>query len=86
MTDIHAVTKFLATNDPATQGVFGVSTVQYFKGINPNIKVMGSFGGWGFGSNFTAIIGSDTSRSQFALQIKQFVETFQLDGVDFDWE
>jgi chitinase len=51
-----------------------------------NVKVLISVGGWGWDSQFETMAASPESRSAFVQNLKAFVEEYDLDGVDMDWE
>jgi GH18 family chitinase len=51
-----------------------------------NVKVMISVGGWGWDQQFEALAASPETRSAFIQNLKAFVDQFQLDGADIDWE
>ena len=58
--------------------------------INPGIKVLtqltgGNWQSWDDG-HLTAIMGNSTYRSQLATNLANFVSTYNLDGIDIDWE
>ncbi|WEG73664.1 glycosyl hydrolase family 18 protein [Vagococcus intermedius] len=49
------------------------------------VKVGVSLGGWGLSDNF-AEATSDTNRKQFIASVVDFVDRYNLDTVDIDWE
>ena len=51
-----------------------------------NVSVSISVGGWGWDTQFEAMASKSESRRAFVRNLKAFVEEFQLDGVDIDWE
>jgi len=53
-----------------------------------NVKVLISVGGWNNGddSAFRSLAGNSTSRTAFVNNIINFVNQYNLDGVDIDWE
>jgi len=51
-----------------------------------NVQVLISVGGWGTDREFEALAADPVSRSTFVNQMVEFVERYQLDGVDIDWE
>ena len=55
------------------------------KGVNPDLKVMLSVGGWGSG-RFSEMAADDQRRMSFAQDCLRVVEEFGLDGIDIDWE
>jgi len=53
---------------------------------NPGLKVILSLGGWGGCPTCPVVFSTDNGRKEFALSVKQALETFQADGLDLDWE
>ena len=56
------------------------------KKINPDLKVLVSVGGWTWSGNFSDAALTEQSRRKFAVSAAAFVETYNLDGIDIDWE
>mgnify|MGYP001826818592 CR=1 FL=1 len=52
----------------------------------PHLKIIISVGGWSWSENFSDAALTPESRWRFAESLKKFVETYQLDGADLDWE
>ncbi|WP_241265269.1 glycoside hydrolase family 18 protein [Algoriphagus aestuariicola] len=52
---------------------------------NPDLKVMIAIGGWG-ADGFSDMALTEESRAKFIASAKTFIETYQLDGMDMDWE
>lgn len=52
---------------------------------NPNLKVMVACGGWG-ADGFSDMASTPEGRERFIKSTFEFVEKYQLDGVDIDWE
>lgn len=52
---------------------------------NPNLKVIMAIGGWG-ADGFSDASLTPTSRYNFAREAKRWVDEYQLDGIDVDWE
>ncbi|KAI1465072.1 glycoside hydrolase family 18 protein [Daldinia caldariorum] len=52
----------------------------------PNLKTLVSIGGGSGSAEFPAMAASPASRATFARSCKEFVEQYQFDGVDMDWE
>ncbi len=50
------------------------------------VHVSISVGGWGWDQQFETLAGSAESRSAFVQNLKAFVDEYQLDGMDIDWE
>lgn len=51
-----------------------------------NVKVLISVGGWGWDQQFETMAADAESRAAFVQNLKAFVDQFQLDGADIDWE
>lgn len=51
-----------------------------------NVHVSISVGGWGWDAQFEEMAANPESRSAFVQNLKAFVDEYQLDGVDIDWE
>lgn len=51
-----------------------------------NVKVLISVGGWGWDKQFETMAANPESRSAFVQNLKAFMDQFQLDGADIDWE
>lgn len=52
---------------------------------HPNLKVMIACGGWG-ADGFSDAAFTDESRQKFVKSSIAFIEKYQLDGMDMDWE
>ncbi len=51
-----------------------------------NVKVLISVGGWGWDEQFETLAANPESRTAFVQNLKAFVDQYQLDGADIDWE
>jgi len=51
-----------------------------------NVKVLISVGGWGWDKEFETVAANPSLRSAFVQNLKAFVDEYQLDGADIDWE
>ena len=51
-----------------------------------NVQVLISVGGWGWDKQFETMAANPESRAAFIQNLKAFVDQFQLDGADIDWE
>jgi GH18 family chitinase len=51
-----------------------------------NVSVIISVGGWGWDKQFETVAADPELRNAFVQNLKGFVEEFQLDGADIDWE
>jgi len=55
--------------------------------MNPNLKVLLSVGGWNFPSNyFSVMAASPSARQTFIQSVVSFLNQYNLDGIDLDWE
>lgn len=52
---------------------------------NPSLKVMIACGGWG-ADGFSDMALTEESRTKFIQSARTFIEKYQLDGMDMDWE
>lgn len=62
-----------------------IEKLQILKIINPNMKLIISVGGWGI-DGFSDAALTPESREIFAESIVEFLEKYNFDGVDIDWE
>ncbi|CAF0941007.1 unnamed protein product [Didymodactylos carnosus] len=54
---------------------------------NPSLKIILAVGGWTARSKgFNAVLRSDTSRAKFINQTIQYINEWNFDGLDLDWE
>lgn len=53
---------------------------------NPNLKILISVGGWTWSGNFSDMALTQESRALFIKSAVEFIERYQLDGLDLDWE
>jgi len=51
-----------------------------------NVRVSIAVGGWGWDAQFEEMAANPESRSAFVQNLKAFVDEYQLDGADIDWE
>jgi GH18 family chitinase len=51
-----------------------------------NVRVSVAVGGWGWDDQFEQMAASAESRALFIKNLTDFVNDYQLDGVDIDWE
>ena len=55
-------------------------------GHNHDVKVSISVGGWGWDAQFEELAANPESRAAFVQNLSAFVDEYQLDGADIDWE
>ena len=53
---------------------------------NPSLTVLVSVGGWLWSGNFSDMALTSQSRRIFIQSVIEFIERYQLDGLDIDWE
>ena len=51
-----------------------------------DVEVLISVGGWGWDEEFETLAADAESRARFVADLKDFVDRYQLDGADVDWE
>ncbi|HDZ40754.1 MAG TPA: glycoside hydrolase family 18 protein [Bacteroidetes bacterium] len=56
------------------------------KGRNPGLKVMVACGGWGGSGGFSDMAASAENRQIFVQSVIDFINEYDLDGLDVDWE
>ena len=64
-------------------------TIKYLaslKETHPNLKVLISLGGWGGCETCSEVFASKQGRAEFAQSVKDLLVSFNLDGIDLDWE
>ncbi|SDC34451.1 glycoside hydrolase family 18 protein [Niabella drilacis] len=52
----------------------------------PHIRTLIALGGWGGCKPCSGTFGHADSTTLFSVSVKQFLQTFELDGIDLDWE
>lgn len=62
-----------------------IAKLQEVKKANPNLQIVASIGGWGV-SGFSHAASNKSSRKKFAKSIVKTIRTYNLDGIDLDWE
>ena len=51
-----------------------------------DVKVLIAVGGWGWDKEFETLAADPVIRAKLAKRVAEFCATYQLDGVDIDWE
>lgn len=81
-----------AVVDPGGELTFKISSAPEdlmqlcaLKAKNPKLKIILSVGGWG-ADNFSDAALTDESREKFAASVVSYINAFDLDGIDLDWE
>ena len=62
-----------------------LSKIAALKNTKPGLKVLLSVGGWEAG-NFSEMAADETHRKNFCNNCLKAVKTYNLDGIDIDWE
>jgi chitinase len=63
-----------------------MATLIALKRENPSLTVLVSVGGWLWSGNFSDMALTSESRRVFIQSVIEFIERYQLDGLDIDWE
>jgi len=63
-----------------------IEALNSLKSKNPNLKVLVSVGGWSWSKGFSDAALTEESRMKFAKSCAVFVDKYNLDGIDLDWE
>ena len=50
------------------------------------VKVLIAVGGWGWDKEFETLAANPAVRTKLAKRVAEFCATYQLDGIDIDWE
>lgn len=88
----HINYAFVTPNSDATiKGISSKSDSTYLRTLvtsahAKNVKVLISIGGAGGSNSFVTVTANSTIQTQFVNNILKFVNVFNLDGVDMDWE
>jgi len=72
--------------DDTGRNIDDIRKLNDLKGINPDLSVLVSVGGWGWSGNFSDAALTDSSRTRFAKSAAEFILTTGIDGIDLDWE
>ena len=56
------------------------------KASHPDLKVMIACGGWGGSGGFSDMAATSENRKIFVESVIKFIEEYNLDGLDMDWE
>ncbi|KAL3270465.1 hypothetical protein HHI36_021012 [Cryptolaemus montrouzieri] len=63
-----------------------VTKVVQLKLLNPDLKVLLSFGGGGDEYGFPEMVRNESNRATFIKSVEFAIEKLNLDGIDLDWE
>lgn len=64
---------------------FQFAELKKAKQVNPNLKVSIAVGGWA-GDGFSDAALTTESREKFANSVVDYIQQYDLDGIDIDWE
>lgn len=56
------------------------------RGREANVQVLIAVGGWGWDEQFETMAANPEYRTAFVQNLSQFVDEYELDGTDIDWE
>jgi len=62
------------------------ATLNAMKKENPSLTILVSVGGWLWSGNFSDTMLTEHSRKVFIDSVVAFIEKYNLDGLDIDWE
>jgi chitinase len=65
---------------------YDIEKLNSLKTKNPELKVLVSVGGWSWSKGFSDAALTEQSRLSFAKSCVNFVNEYNLDGIDLDWE
>ncbi|KAF7990200.1 hypothetical protein HCN44_000005 [Aphidius gifuensis] len=69
------------------RGADGLDKLRNLKNSNPNVNIMVAVGGWSEASTkFSPLASNAASRGQFVQNVINFMNEWNLDGLDIDWE
>jgi len=64
-----------------------LATIAGFKTGNPGLKLLLSVGGWNYPSEYFSKMASEaSSRATFIASVQAWMQKYDADGVDIDWE
>ncbi|MBS4220926.1 glycoside hydrolase family 18 protein [Bacillus sp. FJAT-49711] len=70
---------------PATD-IPKLENLKTLKHINPQLKTLISIGGWSWSMNLSLVARTEETRKRFAESAVSYIQKFDMDGVDLDWE
>jgi chitinase len=74
----------MVTGSP--QDAKNFASLRELKRQNPSLQVLVSVGGWLWSTNFSEVSLTPGSRNVFVQSVIEFLQQFELDGLDVDWE
>lgn len=63
-----------------------LARVEALKEVNPDLKTLLSIGGWTLSHNLSDVAADEEARQTLAESALAFIEEFNMDGLDVDWE
>ena len=75
----------LALDDPAND-MPKLERLAALKKASPDLKLVGSVGGWTRSNRFSDMAADPRSRAAFIRSTLAFIRMFNFDGIDIDWE
>ncbi|MBS4197950.1 glycoside hydrolase family 18 protein [Lederbergia citri] len=63
-----------------------LENLKAFKHVNPQLKTLISIGGWSWSMNLSLVARTEKTRKQFAESAVSYIQTYNMDGIDLDWE
>ena len=70
---------------PSPTAAQTLATLVGLRKLNPDLKIIVSIGGWG-ADHFSEAALTDASRQRVADDVAAFIDKYDVDGVDLDWE
>ncbi|VUD40464.1 Chitinase A1 [Thalassocella blandensis] len=81
---LHLKGNSLAFDHPQSERM--VRSLVALKEQYPHLKIMIALGGWGGCETCSEVFSTARGREEFIASSKEIIESFQLDGLDLDWE
>lgn len=68
---------------PSAQDIENIQTIRQLK---PKLPIMIAVGGWGDRDGFKTFLENEEQMMVFVNSVKNMLDSYQLDGIDVDWE
>lgn len=81
---LHLRGDTLAFTNPGQEAI--LKKLVSLKQQHPRLKVMVALGGWGGCETCSPVFASDSGRAHFIASAVRLMKSFNLDGLDLDWE
>lgn len=75
----------LALDNP-TQDEKNFAALRALREEHPHLKLLLSVGGWDYSAHFSDVAATAAGRTAFAQSCAKLLATYDLDGIDLDWE